>query len=36
MANSCIGKNKLKVANEKFEEVLLKERELKYITRKDK
>lgn len=35
MTNSYIGKSKLKVANEKFETVLLKEKELKYITRKD-
>lgn len=35
MTNSCIGKNKLKVANEKFEQVLLNEKELKYITREN-
>lgn len=34
MTNCYIGKNKLKVANEKFEQVLLKEKGLKYITRK--
>ncbi len=33
MANNYIGKNKLKLSNENLKKVLLKEKELRYITR---
>lgn len=33
MTNNYVGKNKLKVASESLEQVLLRERELKFITR---